>query len=247
VAGAPVKARDDDVVIRLPVDARSLFRVLVTVAVTLAAVSALTQFALVAHVRLPLDQLVKRLNVDEETSIPTWFSVVQLFLCVLLLVTIAVRERGRPYARAWWWLAVGFTWLSIDEAVTFHEFVNDKMANALSSSSQVLWVVPAAITVVAVGIMFVGFLVHLPRRYGVLFLVAGGLFVFASVGLETVGGDIVDTHGGKHAERAFLNVPYVVEATAEEALEMLSVALFAYGLASYAGEQERRSVPSGVA
>jgi hypothetical protein len=167
-----------------------------------------------------------------------------LFLCALLIATIAVQERGSRFVRHWWVLAAGFVVMSIDEAVSLHEVLNEKLDGLLGTGPKLVWGIPAIIVCGAIGVAFVPFLRHLPRKYAAMFLIAGATFVFAAAGLEQVGGAILDAHGGIDKVGSNVNFPYTAETTTEELLEMLSVALFAYALASYAGERRTVAPPS---
>jgi hypothetical protein len=240
--GAPAEA--SGIVLRLPLQPKALLRVLVIISVTFAAISAVVVTLAVLGVNLPFDQLTKRLDVDAEQAIPAWFSSMDLFLCALLIATIAVQERGSRFVRHWWVLAAGFVVMSIDEAVSLHELLNEKLDGLLGTGPKLVWGIPAMILCAAIGVAFVPFLHHLPRKCAVMFLVAGATFVFAAAGLEQVGGAILDAHGGIENPRSNVNFPYTVETTTEELLEMLSVALFAYALASYAGERPTAAPPS---
>ena len=81
-------------------------------------------------------------------------------LCAGLLAAVAAGEavdRGR-----WRMLAVGFVYISIDEAVGLHELLGE-----LFDTEGVLhfgWVIPAAAVVLGVGLAFLGFLRRLDRR-----------------------------------------------------------------------------------
>jgi hypothetical protein len=240
-AGTPAAGATSGIVLRIPVQPKTLLRALVVVSLTFAAVSALLATLAVVGVNLPLDQLTKRLDLDAEQAIPAWFSSMDLFFCAVLIATIAVQERGSRFVRHWWVLAAGFVVMSIDESVSLHEVLNEKLDGLLGTGPKLVWGIPAMILCGFVGLAFVRFLRHLPRKYAAMFLIAGATFVFAAAGLEQVGGAILDAHGGIENPRSSANFPYVAETTLEESLEMLSVALFAYALASYAGE--RRRVP----
>jgi hypothetical protein len=61
-----------------------------------------------------------------------------------------------------------------------------------------------------------------------LFAVSGVAFVFAAVGMEMVGASY-SAAGLRHAPQ------FMVVATIEEALEMISIALFFYAVVLYAG------------
>jgi hypothetical protein len=153
-----------------------------------------------AGVDLPMDQLVRRFDVDQEAAVPAWFS-------------------------------------SLDENVSVHEFVNDKLDGATHSGFAGLWVIPGLLAVAVVGFLFVGFLRHLPAKYRRQFLGAAALFLFAAAGLELVG-TAIDKPVPPGVDVASLRPRYVdvTESTIEEALEMASVAFFAFSLASYSIE-----------
>jgi hypothetical protein len=221
----------------LPVQPRQLLRILMTIAVTLAVVSFVLQMLRAAGVNLPADQLVRRLDVDQEAAIPAWFSSLDLFFCALLIAAIAGLRRGHQYAQAWWWLAAGIVFMSLDENVSIHEFVNDKLDGAAHSGSSGLWVVPGLVLVAIVGFLFLGFLRHLPRTYRRQFLAAAAVFLFAAAGLELLG-TALDKPVPPGVDVESLRPRYVdvVENTVEEFLEMASVAFFAFSLASYIQE-----------
>jgi hypothetical protein len=221
----------------LPVQPRQLFRILLTISIVLAGISFVLQMLRAAGVDLPMDQLVRRLDVDQEAAIPAWFSSLDLFFCALLVAGIATMRRGYEYAHVWWWLAAGMVLLSLDENVSIHEFVNDKLDSATNAGSSVLWVIPALIAVAIVGFFFLGFLRHLPPRYRRQFLGAAAVFVFAAAGLELVGSALdKPVPPGVAVETLRPRYVDVTESTIEEFLEMASVAFFAFSLASYATE-----------
>jgi hypothetical protein len=218
----------------------ALFRGLLIVAVAFAAVSAAIALLNMYGVDTPFDQVAKRLDVDAEATVPAWFSSVTLFFCALLIITIAGQERCRRLVPYWWALAVGFLVLSLDEAASYHELLNEKLDDS-GTTGKIVWIFPAFVLVAIVGLAFVGLLRGLPVRYRRLFVMAGFLYVFAALGLEAIGGAIVVSHGGLEAEESGQNLPYIAESTAEELIEMLSVAVFTYALASYAEEERQRA------
>jgi hypothetical protein len=240
---APVVPASSEIVLRVPVPPKTLLRYLVVVSLTFAVISAVLATLAVVGVNLPLDQLTKRLDLDAEQAVPAWFSSIDLFFCALLIATIAGQERGSRFVRHWWVLAAGFVVMSIDESVSLHEVLNEKLDGVLGTGPKLVWGIPAIVLCAFIGLAFVRFLRHLPRKYAAMFLIAGATFVFAAAGLEQVGGAILDAHGGIENPRSSVNFPYVAETTVEETLEMLSVALFAYALASYAGERREVAPP----
>jgi hypothetical protein len=219
-------------IVRLRVPPITVLWVLLGIATTLAVVSAVISSARVLGADLPYDAL-SRFDVDGEMTVPAWFSALDFFFCALLMVAIAQREHGHPFVRYWWVLAAGFTILSLDEAVSLHEAVNDRIKSTFASAPAFAWAIPGMLLAAAVGLCFVPFLRHLPRRYASLFLVAGTVYVFAAGGLDLIAGKIIDAHGGEDIETSSHNFPYVAETTIEEFLEMASVAVFVFALLTY--------------
>lgn len=224
----------------MPLQPRQLLCILLTISVALALVSFVLQMLRAAGVDLPMAQLVRRFDVDQEAAVPAWFSSLDLFFCALLIASIAVARRGHEYVRAWWWLGAGILFMSLDENVSIHEFVNDKLDGATHSGAAGLWVIPGLLAVAVVGFLFVGFLRHLPRKYRRQFLGAAAVFLFAAAGLELVG-TAMDKPVPPGVDVATLRPRYfdVTESTVEEFLEMASVAFFASSLASYSIEVAR--------
>ena len=77
---------------------------------------------------------------------------------------------------------------------------------------------------------FSRFLIHLPRRTALLFVLSGALYVTGALGFETLSGYHYSHSGSK-------NITYVALQTMEEILEISGTILFLYTLADYA---ERR-------
>lgn len=231
-------------IVQLRVPPITVLWVLLGIATAFAVVSAAISSAHVFGVDLPYDAL-SRLDVDGEMTVPAWFSALDLFFCALLMVAIAQLEHGHRFVRYWWVLAAGFTILSLDEAVSLHEAVNDRIKSAFTGAPAFAWAIPGMLLAAAVGFCFVPFLRHLPRRYASLFLVAGAVYVFAAGGLELIAGKIIDAHGGEDIETSSNNFPYVAETTVEEFLEMASVAVFVFALLTYI-EGAGRSHPSAT-
>lgn len=165
------------------------------------------------------------LGVDEEQSIPAWFSAVALFLCSLLLTSLSGDPRRRAFTLHWRLLAVIFLVLSLDEAVGFHEraIVPLRSAWGVDGLLYFTWVIPAAILVVAVALAYLGFIRALPARTRQLMIVAALLYVGGALVMELFGALQVSRQGQE-------NLTYVVLSTVEELFEMLGIVVFLYAL-----------------
>jgi hypothetical protein len=209
----------------ITLSARKLLLVLGTIAIILLAVHIVLQVWHYQWEKLPWS-LRQIFDVDEEDSLPTWFSTVILFLAASLLFLIskrkrADRDRWTPY---WTGLSLGFVFLSIDEIAGFHEMLNSKIETS--------WVIPAGIVLAFILGAYISFVFHLPPRTRALFLVSGAIFLGGAMGVE-ISTDWYAT------EKLLNTLAYNLWTPVEEGMEMGGVILFIYALVRYmAGEPE---------
>jgi hypothetical protein len=172
-------------------------------------------------------ELARRFDLDIEHNIPSWFASGTLLAAAVLLGAIAYDAWLRRLRFRWHWtgLAAMFVCLSIDEATSLHEMVMASLHGRFDLQGLLFfaWVIPAAAAVLVVGLVYVRFFKDLPVRTGQLFLVAAVVYVGAALGLEAVGGMVVEQHG-------FESLRYSLVMLLEESLEFLGVALFLYAL-----------------
>lgn len=151
--------------------------------------------------------LIRQLfDLDEENNLPTWFSGFLLLNCAAVLFlsqTVAETRLG------WHWrlLAIGFLILSIDEVAGLHE--------TFHTSIDFNWAIPAAILVGIVGLAFVPFLLALPRKLAVWFVVAGAIYVSGAIVVEWFSRDMDED-----------SLAYTFATALEESMEMLGAWLF---------------------
>jgi hypothetical protein len=159
-------------------------------------------------------------NVDDEPSAPTWYSVCMLFSSSLLLLAIAgakkrERDRDAPY---WYGLSVGFAVLSLDEIAGLHETFNTMM--------DIGWTIPGAVLALATAILYSRFLLRLPARTRIRFLLAGAVFLGGAIVVEYLSGPPYFMHSLESIEYAYMTA-------LEEGLEMTGAALFIAALLDY--------------
>ena len=179
-------------------------------------------------------------DMNEESNIPTWYSAVALLLCsasLALVATVKRRMRDR-FAVHWGTLALILAYMSLDEVARLHERWGEWLEAPFGWARRVevaggifrnLWVVPAAIAVAIVGLAYLRFLWSLPVRTRVQFILAGALFVGASVGMEMVG-----AHYSSIGSRQWAG--FAVLVTIEETLEMCSIVFFLHAVLEYIAE-----------
>uniref|UniRef100_UPI003D117D5F hypothetical protein n=1 Tax=Roseibium sp. TaxID=1936156 RepID=UPI003D117D5F len=165
-----------------------------------------------------------QIALDGEHNVGAWFSSALMTLSALALYLAGRAQRDIPGGRTplpWYALAVIFVGLSIDESASFHEILGDPLRNTLGTGGFLYfaWVIPGAIFTLAVGILFIPFLLSLPRGVAVRFIVAGAIFVGGALGMELLEGKLAD-------EGKMGSVLFMVFVIIEEAMEMFGIALF---------------------
>ncbi|ADQ83288.1 hypothetical protein [Methylovorus sp. MP688] len=210
-------------------------RALLLIALTLVLASLITQWMKYFTDHGRLMGLTRLLNLDAEVNIPTFYSVILLLICSALLglITYLKHTQKALYATHWYILSLGFLLMAADEFMSFHELFNGispqlHLENSLWFNFS--WVIPGVLLISIIGISYIRFLRHLERTHCIRFLLAGGVYCIAIIGVEILGGRYVALHGRD-------NFGYSLLGTLEEGLEMLGLILFINALLHYIAEQ----------
>ena len=166
-------------------------------------------------------QLVRFFHFDREDNAPTLYSV---FLLLQASVVCLVISRSNIHDQKYWLsLSAIFAFLSLDEFASIHERLGLPIRDAFSISGffHFTWIIPGAIFVLIVGILFLGWLRRLPKQTRVGFVLSALLFLSGALLLEGFGGWRSSIFGGDE-------LIYNLIATAEESLEMLGTIAFTY-------------------
>jgi hypothetical protein len=181
-------------------------------------------------------RIPRRLNVDSELTVWSWFQSTLLFVCAALLAVAAFaayRTRTR-YARHWSVLSLCLLWVSIDEAASIHELTIGPLHDALNTSGifYFAWVIPAIPIVLALALFYAKFLGHLEPGVRALFICAGAAYVIGALGGDLVGGQWQAAHGNH-------NLTYALMTQVEENLETAGITLGILAVLTHLG----RAVP----
>lgn len=182
--------------------------------------------------------LVRLFYVDAEQNIPTFFSTFLLLFAALLLavITVLTRNRTTSHVSHWAILSFGFLFMAVDEAVSLHERLSEPTRKLLGGGNLGVfysaWVIPGIALVLVLALFFLRFLLHLPLRTRVTFLMAATLYLGGAIGLELIGGRYVELHGSQ-------NLTYSMIATVEESLEMAGVIIFIWALLVYIADNHK--------
>jgi hypothetical protein len=176
------------------------------------------------------ENLIRKIDLNEENNIPTYFASMLLLLASIILGLITlIKYRGkRSFKTKWMILAAVFLFLSIEEIVGFHESVVGPLRSFLELDGffYYAWVIPAFIMFCLFGLWYIPFLFHLPKRTRLLFVISGTLYVLGAVGVEML--------GSKYVSDENYNVLLSnLIATLEEDMEMAGIICFIYTLLKY--------------
>ena len=174
--------------------------------------------------------LVFMFSVGADGNIPTYYSAFALLFCsgLLAFTGYLTRTTDQPAVSYWAGLAVIFLFLSADEMLMLHERLMEPVRGLLDTSGafHYAWVIPYGIAVLVIGTAYIRFVLNLPRRTMIGFIVAGTIFVTGALGFEMLGGIIFEQRGDQ-------NILYILVQTIEEALEMIGIVIFIYAITDY--------------
>jgi hypothetical protein len=170
--------------------------------------------------------VMRLFDVNSEGNVPSWFSSMLLMGGAVLAALLAalVRRGGGRDAGYWAGLAVVLSLLSLDEVAALHERLGGPAAGVLGGSTRgalhFAWIVPGGVLALGVGLAFLGFVVRLPPGIRRLVVAAAAMYLTAAVGLEALGGVVLEAQGDRAS--------YLLVTAAEEGLEMAASVLFLY-------------------
>ena len=164
---------------------------------------------------------------DLEANLPTLFSFGLLLFCSLMLFLITLKQSSLGAMWRWHWVFLTglFFVMAFDEAAGVHEHLILPVRETLNATGWFFfaWVVPAWIFVAVFSLVYLRFLLALPKPFMRLFILSGALYVGGALGVEMPGGAYAELHGTD-------TFAFQMIATAEEVLEMGGLALFSYTL-----------------
>lgn len=163
------------------------------------------------------------LDMDAETSFPTWWQEAQLLLASVLCFILG--SAPGPRRRYWLGLAGIFLYLSADEGSQLHEGLIVPMQELFDISGGALhfaWVIPGSVVVLAFLTVYVRFWWRLPAAPRTWMATAGVSFVLGAIGGEMLTGAYKTERG---VDRGFAALNAL-----EEGLEVLGASLFIFAL-----------------
>jgi len=166
-------------------------------------------------------------NLDDERSIASLFTVFEWSVIVVLFLVISIITKGKK-SYYWWGFVFLFSFLTLDEFASIHEPMAKYFRASLNTSGLLYfaWVIPYAIGLVVILLIYSKFLLSLNRKILFLFVISGFVFISGAVIMELFEGKYVESNG-------FSDIYYLVFVPIEETLEMIGLSLFIYSLLRY--------------
>jgi hypothetical protein len=213
----------------IKISPKATFKILLAIIFILVFAGIIASYCRCAYNTPQVKMVVRLFDLDGETNFPAFYSSLALLFSSLLLFYVAFSHRDvkRDFV-AWLLMALGFLFLSLDEAAMLHEMLAGTARRSLDLSGLLYnaWVIPYGIIMILGGILYLPFLLRLPKPTLLLFVVSGVIFVSGAVGVEMFEGKWEAIHGTE-------NMTYDLYVAVEEFLEMFGVALFIYALLRY--------------
>ncbi|NOQ35484.1 MAG: peptidase M48 Ste24p [Methylococcaceae bacterium] len=177
-----------------------------------------------------IDIFVGWFDLDIEHNVPSTYSAFAILICSLLFFTIAIHKKQPIDYEKLCWIVLGiiFIFLSIDEYLQIHESIGDIVENHINATGFLYfpWVIPYAIAVIIFIIIYLKFILGLPKKTAVLFILSGTLYLTGAIVFDMLGGKEAELHGVD-------SISYCILYTIEEFLEMSAIVILMYTLLSY--------------
>lgn len=173
-------------------------------------------------------ELSNRLDLDDETSVPTWFSQTLLFTIGVGALTAAYLQKQKAKRRLWALIGTLGILLSIDEAAALHEFALQSLHNVFfldtsPTADKNAWVLIVPIILIFALVLAWKSIRLLPKRTVALFVLGGAIFLAAAV--------IIDALSSTIAPNTFLYQGVMVGI--EEFFELLGSIIVLFAVADY--------------
>ncbi len=173
--------------------------------------------------------LIPLFDLDHERNIPTFYSTFALIAASMLLLFVSYVRKSLKLSYTYWLgLSLMFLFLSIDEMCSLHEQLGPILREHLKVSGVFYraWIMPYGIALAVFVVIYVKFLLSLPKNIMFLFIFAGTIFVVGVIGFEILGGLQKQLFGVN-------NILYTFYYICEELFEMVGIAIFNYALLLY--------------
>lgn len=190
-------------------------------------------------------ELSNRFDMDDESSIPTWFAQVLFLLIAGAAAFAALAEKIKAKRVLWIIIALISTFLSIDEVAGIHEQVLQTIHVLLfhESAPTLLanaWLVILPIVLLAIVLLGKQMIKHFPARLLFVLGAGAGVFLTGAIGVDIVtqGINIPDLSLEFLQQGLFVGI--------EESLELTGAVIVLYGIMEYIENTHNKKIAAVV-
>ncbi len=171
-------------------------------------------------------------NIDQEQSITKFYSAVTLLLCSGLLLIIAMAKKDDHTRNYLYWsgLVTIFLFFALAKTTAIQEYLFTPIQLALHLTKIQFYALAYGIVVILFPVIYLKFLLSLPRQTMFLFAIGGTVFVAGAFGI-----DLIAAYLGKLFDHQ--TVVYIVLTILEQVFELVGVIVFLYALMLYIGSE----------
>lgn len=186
-------------------------------------------------------ELSNRLDVDDEVSLPTWYS--QFLLSAIAVTALSLAWLDTAKRKLWLLLGIIGAIFAIDEVAAIHELVLQTVhllfyGEAAATTASSAWWLILPVLIVVGGLLIFWTIKLLPAKTWPVLAIGGVIFCMGAAGSELISNDFAKT--------TFMYQGVIT--AIEEGLEMLGSILILYGMLDYLethfGTMIRRSFAS---
>lgn len=169
-------------------------------------------------------------DMSREWNAPSLYSGALILANAIALWRVGLRlaQQRTGAWLSWCFLAVVFTYLSVDEVVGFHERLTDVTQQVLHITGGLFtfaWVLPGSAFALAVFLLSLNFLRDLDRSSRLWVMAAGAIYMSGAVGVETLSGWRWSAVGGDLSDPI-----WVLLFSTEESLEIAGMSLMLFAV-----------------
>jgi len=169
-------------------------------------------------------------DINREDSIPTFVASMGLGICSLLLFVVGYLVKRSKLSDYLYWigLAVFFLFMAVDETVRIHEKLGGPLREVVNPEAlyDMVWLIPYGIVTIIIGIIYLRFILRLPRETKLLFVASGLIYILGAVGFEYIS-------GRQDALYGIADFGYQLFVILEEGLELTGTALFMFSILNH--------------
>jgi hypothetical protein len=176
-----------------------------------------------------LNELLDYFKLTGEFNVPALYSTLLLLIAGILLLFVHKTTDIKKHKIFWLSLGVVFIFLAFDEAFKIHEGLSQLIRSNYTVEGSVkygTWAIPYLLITAVIGLLYLRFVLSLPKFTRILIIVSGAIYVGGAAGFELLEGYFY-LHAGEES------LIYKLFHSSQEILEMVGIVLFNYTLLDY--------------